>query len=129
EQMQTLVRARLDADGVAYVVEAAYPLPGEPSEAAELQDHDPGLWLLRPRLYEHQRDRQLGLRGLGLHTQARFNDEQPQNARSAWAIWNSVAEVEDHLRGGPSRIRQRSAIFGAGAATKRRAFRAALELA
>jgi hypothetical protein len=129
ESMETLVHTQLDDGGVAYVIEAAYPLPKEPAQDAPRDTEQTARWFdLHTRRYEARRDHQLGMRELVLTAYQRFNDEHPQHARSGWAVYNAVAEAEDHLRPGPARIRQRSAIFGAGAVTKRRAFSAALDL-
>jgi hypothetical protein len=127
QNLRVLVQTQLDAAGVTHVLETAYPLPPEPDAALRVQD--PKRLAHATRRYEYERDRQLGLRESVQHSYERFNSEQPHTAGSAWAVFNAVSEVEDHLRPGPARIRQRSAIFGAGAVTKRRAFQAALDLA
>lgn len=49
----------------------------------------------------------------------RFNDEFPQTANTAWAVYNAVVENED-WRDGPASMYQ-SAIFGERARVKRRA--------
>lgn len=129
--LNALTEIRLDAEEVRLLLNQIYPEPVRSGphglvlaafEAAgddipeDLQseytdrEHGYARWVERAQL----------MRSSATELLARFNDEQPPLAWTAWALYNSVVELEDFRRGKGDVAM--SAVFGQRATTKARAF-------
>jgi len=71
--------------------------------------------------YEKLREVQLAHQMAALELFQKFNDEQPRLARTQWAAWQAVTELEDWKKG-RGKGRYTSALFGQRAETKMDAF-------
>ena len=76
-------------------------------------------------VWERESARVETLRSEAFDLYAKFNDEQPQVARTGWAVINAVIENED-FRDGPEGMFE-SALWGNRAKTKARATMAVIE--
>lgn len=77
-------------------------------------------------LQQYMTERAESFRAAAGERYAAFNDEQPSLARTGWALYNAVVELEDYRTGGSSV--EASAVFGSRATTKSRAATAVLSL-
>ena len=128
----------LDSDQVERILSKAYPMPRKPrkvemSEALSAEDLERlALGGLLDAMKQSERgwetdkrrieERKAAARGLF----DRFNDQHPQNARTGWAVYNAVVELEDYREKSGNEDPYVSALFGNRALTKARAYEAAL---
>lgn len=135
-KFSTMAQAVLQPDKVQAILETSYPYPNMPAKVAlaealtardrtELGD-DYGIQLegvdAARSSYEYYRGRTEIFRAGAQELFAKINDEYPAIANTAWAAYNAVVECEDYRSGGPGLLA--SALFGARAVTKARAFEA-----
>lgn len=136
-----MARAILQFDKVQAIIETAYPYPPLPAKVAlaealtaadraELGD-DYAVQLegvdKAKSTYEYYRGRTDVFRAGATELFGKLCDEYPPIANTAWAAYNAVVECEDYRNGGKGLLA--SALFGARAVTKARAFEAALTAA
>ena len=129
--LQALTEVRLDADRVQQLLIQIYP---EPVRSAQheivLAAFAAAGGSVPQDLQTAYKDREEGritqlehtvlMRSSAEELLRRFNDEQPKLANTAWALYNSVVELEDFRQGrGDAAM---SAVFGQRAATKTRAY-------
>lgn len=129
EEFNSLTTKKLNSEQVNFVVNNTYPLPPKPRKTQLVEDF-PSLqdvkgvnqlvvkkYLDAKENYEKHVERVEVVRA-GVN---KLYTEFPQTdvANTAWALWNSIVEVEDYRRGGNA---QASALFGSRAATKSRAY-------
>jgi phage/plasmid-like protein (TIGR03299 family) len=133
QAFQLLADRKLDQEEYEQLLREAYPAPKAPSklffadqiratgseEQVEKVDEI-------EKLFTWRQDRQAVYREAVDELFGTFNDEFPQSAGSAWAFYNAVVEAEDYRKGNGNV--QQSALFGPRAATKKRAFAAAMKL-
>lgn len=78
--------------------------------------------------WERRRDRQKDLRDIGFEAYQAFNERNPENARTAWAVYNGVAESESWRPGKNASTRGRSNLLGARGKSTEKAFEGTLSL-
>lgn len=122
--MAVLAETRVTGAGAKLVLEAAYPYPGEPRRDAP-ED------VIRARSERVQQLRETmdvrRLAALELLQGAGTGMDLASRKGSMWGLVNAVVEVEDYRRGGSDLQAATSSLLGSRAATKARAFDAALE--
>lgn len=131
---QRLATKKVVDNQVAAILEAAYPNPKPTGSmllleaASDLGDMASGLGadkLARgTKVHKYYTERTGALRSEARELLDRLNDEHPVIANTAYAVYNAVAQFEDHREGRESRFE--SAMFGVRAAAKGRALKAAL---
>ena len=134
--LKMMTRVKLTALEVENVLAAAYPYPSvtekmalynqfkdalEESDLAKKAEKEAKVW-------STQFERATKLRASARELLQKFNDEAPDLADSAWAIYNAVVELED-WRDGRERSPETSSLFGMRADRKRKAFAAVLQSA
>lgn len=134
EAFDRLAVMKVDDAGKREIFTAAYPMPRRPKKLEYLTDEmDEVTALYNERtqaeeMFEYHGRRAVELRNAANDLFARFNEEFPRTAGTAWAAWNSIVELEDFRGSGRDEGAARSAVFGPRAAAKRRAFQAAMAL-
>lgn len=135
--MQKMAKIVLDSDQLVSIIDAAYPTPKKSAKAELLEGYkDPAEELseyteLLNELTEAQASFEYWAnRAQIFHDGAtelfqRFNDEHPAFANTGWAAYNAVVETEDYRSGKASMFE--SALWGARAGTKKRAFAQAMK--
>jgi len=132
-----MARVVLNPDKAAAIFELSYPYPSMPAKVAlaealtardrnELGDEysEQLLGVDKAReTYDFYRGRTEVFRAGAAELFAKINDEHPAIANTPWAAYNAVVECEDYRNGGKGVLA--SALFGARAVTKARAFEAA----
>jgi phage/plasmid-like protein (TIGR03299 family) len=138
ENMQRMAKVVLDNSNLVEIIEAAYPTPKKSNKAVMLESfEDPEKELADyTELLNEMTEAQAGFeywanrveifRSNATDLFKKFNDEQPAFANTPWAAYNAVVETEDY-RSGKASLAE-SALWGARAAAKKRAFARALEL-
>ena len=129
--LQALTEVRLDADRVQELLSQIYPEPvrGGPHEIVRAAFAIAGdavpvdlktMYEQREKGYASWVEHTVLMRSSAEELLKRFNDEQPSLANTAWALYNSVVEMEDFRQGrGDAAM---SAVFGQRAAAKARAY-------
>jgi len=122
----------IDDAGKLQVFTAAYPDPARPKKLDYLPENSDIVDLYEERTAAEETFAYYGSRAAAYRSAAdelfgKFNEEFPVTAGTAWAAYNAVVEMEDFRNGG-ARSNQ-SALFGARATAKKRAFAAALAIA
>ena len=129
--LKALTMKKVVEEQIEEILSQTYLYPVRPKRAGILDDLPPdsipasmaAKYTVMLTNYEKGKER-VDLLRAGAHTlYEKFNDEHSHLAKTAWAIYNAIVETEDYRRGGNA---QESALFGARARTKVRAFRAAL---
>ena len=138
DRFTAMAEAVLSSRSVTSVINASYPMPTKPAKVALLdgmvaEEQE----LLSGEIYDeltstqqqwiYYCERAKARRGEAVARLEKFNDEHTKVAGTAWAAYNAVVENED-FRDGPESLFQ-SAIFGARARTKNRAFETAYRIA
>lgn len=136
-QMNRLAEFDLDKGEAEKIIDIAYPPTSTPrrltlSNGITEDDVPKSTWLQilndtkadRER-YEKQKETDDRIRAGALERFHAFNDEFPNVANTPWAVWQAVVETEDFRNG---HANSATAIFGARASRKARAFKAALAL-
>jgi len=132
EVLRLMAQTELSALDIESVLESAYPLPAVTRRMSALGQFETLLGgtdfaqkIEREKtVWKARFDRALKLRSSAREVLERFNDENPKLANSAWAVYNVIVELEDWREGREQSI-EKSAIFGARADRKKRAFEAA----
>lgn len=136
--MQLMAKTVLDDSKAVEIIEAAYPLPKKSAKAQMLMEFDDPEKELSQYTdllnelttaqadFEYWINRNQIFRNSATELFKKFNDEHTAFAHTAWSAYNAVVETEDY-RNGMKHV-QESALFGARAAAKKRAFYKALEL-
>lgn len=140
EIFELLAKTKLDMTQTVGVVQAAFPFPDPPAKSrlmTELTQYDQVIdpatdpvfqgMINSDQSYRHYCDRVKAFRDGALELIAKFDDEHPQYANTAWAVYNGCVECSDYRRGTDSVAE--SALFGGRAKEKIRAFQAAYSLA
>lgn len=140
QNFHRLAEAVLEEEQIDTIFEAAYPTPTKPKKVRLLEEHDDeeDLALLGNLFAKAQeakdrwlyyKDRAIGMREDAKEELVRINDEElaelPHLQNTAWAAWQAITAKEDH-RDGPESLYE-SALFGARAKTKVKAFNQAME--
>lgn len=131
-----LASAVIEDDEAKVIFEAAYPYPSKSVKTQILDQYDEisgplELGLIYEKAanaqksYDYYSNKANELRDAAFLNYQRFCDEHVSIASTAWAAYNSVVEVADFRDGGET-VNQ-SALFGARAKEKTRAFTAAME--
>lgn len=124
EAMAVLAATRVTGAGAKTVLEAAYPYPSEPrrdAPAEVIRDREERASKLRETMDLRR------LTALDLFQGAGTGMDLESRKGTMWGLVNAVVEVEDYRRGGSDLQAATSALLGSRAATKARAFDAALE--
>ena len=142
EKLNVLTTAKIDDVQVKKLVDKAYPKPSVPnrlrlSQGMDANDLPSHIWarvLQDKEQWETQHDQSIARiekhKEMALERYDIFNQEHPIVANTPWAIWQAVVETEDYRRGKEATGgRQSSALFGARASTKEKAFSLAYSLA
>ena len=127
----------LNDDDLDFILEQAYPTPKKPAKAQLLETAFDELDIQAlgdlyteaseaVALWEYYCARAVTLRTAAKTLFEKINDEYPMIAGTPWAAYNAVVESADYRRG--TETVQESALFGARAAEKKRAFHAAMEV-
>jgi phage/plasmid-like protein (TIGR03299 family) len=136
--MQLMAKIVLDNSDLVEIIDAAYPTPKKSSKAVMLESFEnpeeelAGYTELLSELtesqasFEYWANRAQIFRTSALDLFKKFNDEQPAFANTPWAAYNAVVETEDYRSGKASMVE--SALWGARAVAKKRAFAKAMEL-
>lgn len=132
--LRAMAKAKLSAAEIESVIAAAYPLPavtGRMDLYVQFEDVLVGTDLedkvsRERKAWDAAFDRTMKLREAAQEILGQFNDNSPDLADSAWAVYNSIVELED-WRQGRERSIETSALFGARADRKRKAFADVLE--
>jgi len=134
--MQKMAKIVLDSDQLVSIISAAYPEPKKSAKAELLEGYkDPTEELAEytellnelteaQANFEYWANRSQIFRDSATDLFERFNDEHPAFANTGWAAYNAVVETEDYRSGRTSMFE--SALWGARAAAKKRAFAQAL---
>lgn len=131
ESLNALTLKKIVEEQVEDILAIAYPLPSTPRKV--MQEYPPDVLsntvtqhiLKLKESYESRLEAWETIRAGATMLYDRFNDEQPNLARTGWALYNAVVETEDYRRGGNA---QENALFGARAATKARTFDALMAI-
>lgn len=133
---EKLAKCSLKKSDVEFVLDATYPLPPKPKKATILDDIDDDEVKLIGVLYdeasqanalwEYYCQRSSVLREGAMELFQKHNDEFKKTANTGWGLYNAVVESADFRRGTDSI--PVSAIWGARAAEKKRAFKAVVSL-
>jgi phage/plasmid-like protein (TIGR03299 family) len=139
EAMRVLAQAKLKPEQVTQVLEAAYPserVTRGVLTAKQILDSTVTLDDARKSsLGEALKRHDDALRHVAVYRDAAreryeiFNDEIPQHAGTAWAVYNSVVEVEQYRKGKSDKARAESMLFGGRGSTSARAFEEAYKIA
>jgi phage/plasmid-like protein (TIGR03299 family) len=129
--------AALNVTDVHKVLEDLYPLPNKPkrvalAEVADVSGASEGFTRLLNQAaheYERQMAKAVEHRVVVGQMLEKFNDEFPQSANTAWAVYNAVAEYADHRPSKNGDLQFSSALFGLRAKEKEKAFRLTHKLA
>jgi hypothetical protein len=78
--------------------------------------------------WEKRRGRQKELRDIGFQAYEQFNQRNPKQAETAWAVYNGIAESESWRPGKNDSTRGRSNLLGSRGKSTEKAFEAALTL-
>lgn len=136
--MQRMAEVILDNSQIAEVINSAYPLPKRSAKVELLHDFEnpeeelSGYTDLLNELTEAQEEFEYWVnrvdifRNNAMNLFNKFNDEQPAFANTGWAVYNAVVEVEDYRKG--MKTVSESALWGARASTKKRAFGKVMQL-
>ena len=131
EVLNKMAVAKVVKDQVTDIIDQVYTMPELPQRlrfAAGLTANDMGTDVHKQMLeslkdvqekYDYMRDRVVDLRGGAMEVYEHFNDTSKLGG-TLWAVYNSIVEVEDFRKG--RKGADQDAVFGARAATKRRAF-------
>jgi hypothetical protein len=124
----------IDKSEVEEIVDHAYPIPKQPSKSImystsaasgtqgdNLESAD--------KLWKSACDKARMCRETAKLIFKRFNEEQPTLKNTAWALYNSIVELEDYRVGKNDKQACESALFGERAKNKMRAFKKSLEIA
>lgn len=131
-ELQELTQVHFEEDEAVRLIAQIYP-ESEKSRQHLLIEQAIALPNVAPEIESMGKARKLSrlaqlehtalLRGSARELLARFNDEQPSLAWTAWALYNSVVELEDFKQGRGSNAEiSWSALRGSRAQTKTRAY-------
>lgn len=133
---ESLAETLLRPAKVKKVIHTAYPYPAKPARVTALQqaasmdlsvdvNEDMAADVASER-YTFYVQRADNFREAAVGRLGNFNEENPDLANTAWAVYNAVVEVEDYRRYGSEKQSLVSALFGERARIKRRAYSAAM---
>lgn len=133
-----MARTALEAGQADKVFAAAYPYRRQPrkldlkgavteEELARLFGLQDSM-ALSEREWQAAKDRADERRTAANALYLKFNEDQPQLARTPWAAWNAVVEVEDFREAAGKENADEALLFGERAKAKARAFGVAMEL-
>jgi phage/plasmid-like protein (TIGR03299 family) len=138
QQFELMAQATLSDDALKHVLAAAYPFPRKPRKVELAETLETEQFMAMANLMVGLSDSQRAWQGtMEKMTERRkkaevvyniFNDEQPDLARTPWAAYNAVVELEDYRESEKREEDPRqSAVFGMRALAKERAYVAAFE--
>jgi phage/plasmid-like protein (TIGR03299 family) len=132
-----MAAATFSANKARAIFEASYPYPNVPAKVAlardltraernELADYEVNVDELTAveETFEYYVARADAMREHAYGLFQKINDEYPRIARTGWATYNAVCELEDYRKGGDGALA--SSLFGSRANTKARAYAAVM---
>jgi hypothetical protein len=140
EAMDEMARSGVQTGGVQEVLDHTYPEPNMNDKArigrqirrsvgdSGYSQEQKKLALDALQRWEKRRDRQKELRDIGFKAYQAFNERNPNQAETAWAAYNAVAESESWRPGKNESTRGRAALLGSRAGRTAKAFEASLGL-
>lgn len=140
EAMDELARADVQVGDVQEVLDHTYPEPNMNDKARvgrQIRNSvgDTGYSQEQKKIaldalqrWEKRRDRQKELRDIGFKAYQNFNQRNPNQAETAWAAYNAIAESESWRPGKNESTRGRSNLLGSRGDRTAKAFEASLAL-
>lgn len=136
-QFELMADAALSEEGMGRILRAAYPTPRKPKKVELAESISAEEFFAMTGMmfglkesqsaWESTRERMEERRAGAMLLYNKFNDEQPNLARTPWAGYNAIVELEDYRKSERKEDVEFSAVFGMRALTKERAFVQSME--